>query len=202
MVASAAFFFGLINPRLAKQNDDDANEDGDGESNPEADENDNPEIFGYIGFCGTGAVGITDPLPLSNGAYSELIVSTERFGATAEIIPNWCNAGLTSVDAGATLWIKYIAFFKTEEEAIAFTELSPEPSAPESSTPEESSAPESSAPEVSEPETSAPESSVVESSSSDNGGSNGGSVIIYIVIAAVVIAAVVVVILLSKKKKA
>ena len=39
----AAFFFGLINPKLAKKNDDDANEDGDGEIAPESDENDNPE---------------------------------------------------------------------------------------------------------------------------------------------------------------
>ena len=42
LVASAAFFFGLINPRLAKKNDD-ADEDADGELNPEDDENDNTE---------------------------------------------------------------------------------------------------------------------------------------------------------------
>jgi len=166
------------------------------------DENDNPEVFGYVGLCGTGAVGITDPLPLSNGAFSEVVVSTEKFGSTTDLIPNWCNAGVTSVDAGATMWVKYIAFFKTEAEANSFDlkdwngdlygaqeESTPESSAPESSAPE-SSTPESSTPESSAPESSKPESSKPESSkpSADTGHGTviGAAVMMFAAAAAVV----------------
>lgn len=166
------------------------------------DENDNPDTYGYVGFCGTGCVAISDPIPLSTGAYSEVVISTERFGATQDIILSWCNSGLTSVDAGATMWVKYIAFFKTEAEANSFDlkdwngdlygaqeESTPESSAPESSAPE-SSTPESSAPESSAPESSKPESSKPESSkpSADTGHGTviGAAVMMFAAAAAVV----------------
>ncbi len=112
------------------------------------------------------------------------------------------------VRIGDIMYVQYIAFFATEDEANAFdisTYIPPEPQPDSSVSEPESSAPESS---VSEPESSAPESSESEaessaSSASDNNeGNNGGNAVIYVIIAAAVVAVVVVVALISKKKKA
>ncbi len=110
------------------------------------------------------------------------------------------------VRIGDIMYVQYIAFFATEDEANAFDISTYIPPEPESSVSEpESSAPESS---VSESESSAPESSESETESSassipdNNEDNNSGNAVIYVIIAAAVVAAVVVIALISKKKKA
>ncbi len=107
------------------------------------------------------------------------------------------------VRIGDIMYVQYIAFFATEDEANTFdisTYIPPEPQPDSSVSEPESSAPESS---VSEPESSESEAESSASSASDNNeGNNGGNAVVYVIIAAAVVAVVVVVALISKKKKA
>lgn len=113
------------------------------------------------------------------------------------------------VKVGDTMYIQYIAFFSTEDEANAFDISSYIPPEPESSVSEPESSvsqPESSS-SVPESSASAPESSetVSESSSSsipNNNGNNGENSLVYIIIAVAAVAVIIIIVIISKKKKA
>ena len=129
-----------------------------------------------------GAAGFAS-LPASPDSYNKLVIDTNEgdgigshiglaeatYGGIGLSLAIYDESGIS--EGGTGYYVKYIAFFATEEEANAFElveDEEPETSEPETSEPEtsepETSEPETSEPETSEPETSEPETSEPETS--------------------------------------
>ena len=142
-----------------------------------------------IEIKGQGASTILeDPLDPSEGEYTSAVISTEDFGTTDRIVivmNAWSGGELAP---GAQTFVKYIAFFASEEAANEFVESL------------DLTEPESSEPETSEPETSEPEGSEDSGEESGKEGADTGDVAM-ISGAILLCAAAGVVAVISKKSK-